>query len=342
MIRSNTRWRPWPLALVAVLFVAVAQPVAAQRAFTSNTTFGDSFSDTGNLFQLTGGTQPPPSVYFDGRVSNGFVWTDYLAEALGVPADADPAFASRGNTGNYAIAGARTQDLPGASPSTQTQLGAWFTRPGGATIDPTGLYTIFAGANDIRDAGSIADADTRNAIAIGAAQRVAAGAGFLAANGAQFILMPYTLNLGVVPESRAVPGRSAILSDLTTLFNQTLAQELSGLRVAFGSTTFYDLHLDFLLQNVLADANTGGARYGFTDVTSPCLPAFAPPGASSCDVSLFADGLHPTTAAHQLVADAAYNLVAYDRNVTVPEPSPWALVSVGLIGFVAVRRRRAA
>lgn len=343
MTRSITCWRSWPLTLVAVLCLAMAQPLAAQRVFTSLTTFGDSFSDTGNLVQLLGSGYVPSPPYAPGRLSNGAVWTDYFAARLGVPNDANPAFLSRGNTGNYAIAGARTQDLPGAPPSTQSQLGAWATRPAGATVDPTGLYTYFAGANDVRDAGSIADEGTRNAIVIGAAQRVAAGAGALAAAGAQFILLPYTVNLGLVPEAQAIAGRPAILGELSSLFNNTLASELSVLRGTFGSTMFFDLNLDYLFRNVFTDANNGGSMYGITDVTSPCLAPWAPPGASPCEVSLFSDMLHPTTAGHWLVSEAAYDLVAYGNNVRlVPEPPVLALMGFGLIGLAAVRRRRAA
>ncbi len=347
MRRSNARSRARPLALVAVLCLAVAQPLAAQRVFTSLTVFGDSFSDTGNLQDLSGGAFPPSPPYFDGRFSNGLVWTDYFASRIGVPGDANPAFLARTNSGNYAVAGALTVNPPAAPPGTppsmQQQFGNWATRPGGATVDATGLYTYFGGANDLRLAGGVADAATRSAIVVAAAQNIAAGAGQLAAAGAQFILLPYTVNLGLVPESQATPGRAAMMGELSSLFNQTLEQELALLRGVFGSTMFFDLRLDNLLMNVFSDAQNGGALYGITDVSSPCLPPFAPPGASPCDVSLFSDALHPTTAGHRLVSDAAYNLVALDHNVAlVPEPSTWALMGFGLVGLVAVRRRRAA
>ncbi len=346
MSHSNSGSRPRPLALVALLMLAVAQPLAAQRAFTSFTVFGDSFSDTGNLQDLTGGAIPPSPPYFDGRFSNGLVWTDYFASRIGRPGDANPAFLTRTNTGNYAVAGALTVNPPGAPagtpPSMQQQLGNWATRPGGATVDAAGLYTYFGGANDIRFAGGLAEAAQRNAVAIAAAQNLAAGAGALAAAGAQFILLPYIVNLGLTPEAQ-LNGRSAVLGELSALFNQTLAQELGVLRGAFGSTMFFDLRLDNLFTNVIADAQNGGAQYGITDVTRPCLPPFAPPGASPCDVSLFADALHPTTRGHQLVSDAAYNLVAFDRNVAVvPEPSTWALMGFGLVSLAAARRKRSA
>lgn len=346
MRQSKTRVPPWPVASTMLLCLAIAQPVAAQRAFTSFTVFGDSFSDTGNLRDLSRGEFPPSPPYADGRFSNGPVWTDYFASRLGVPGDASPAFLSRTNSGNYAVAGALTVNPPGAPastpPSMQQQLGNWATRPGGGGVDRTGLYTYFGGANDIRFAGGLADAGQRNAFTIAAAQNLATGAGALAAAGAQFILLPYVVNLGLVPEAQ-LHGSSAVLGELSALFNQTLKSELTMLRASFGSTMFFDLRLDHLFTNVLADARNGGGLYGITDVTAPCLPPFAPSGASPCDVSLFADGLHPTTAGHRLVSDAAYNLVAFDANVVrVPEPSTLAIMVSGLLGLVVVRRRRAA
>lgn len=343
MTRFHPPRRPRLLAFVALLTLAATQPLAAQRAFTSFTVFGDSFSDTGNLQDLTVGAVPPSPPYFDGRFSNGLVWTDYFASRIGRPGDASPSFLTRTNTGNYAVAGALSVNPPGAPPATppsmQQQLGNWLSRPGGATVDPTGLYTYFGGANDIRGAGGIGDVALRNAMVVTAAQSIAAGAGALAAAGAQFVLLPYAVNLGLVPEAQ-LNGRSAVLGELSGLFNQTLAQELAVLRGAFGSTMFFDLRLDNLFSNVLTDAQLGGGLYGITDVSRPCLPPFAPPGASSCDVSLFSDALHPTTVGHQLVSDAAYNLVAFDRNVAlVPEPSTWALMGFGLIGLLLVRCR---
>ena len=41
------------------VFIAVLSAAFGQRAFTSQFSFGDSLSDNGNLYALTGRTQPP-------------------------------------------------------------------------------------------------------------------------------------------------------------------------------------------------------------------------------------------------------------------------------------------
>ena len=44
--------------------------------------FGDSLSDNGNLFDMTGGLAPPSPPYFDGRFPNGPVWVEHLDKML--------------------------------------------------------------------------------------------------------------------------------------------------------------------------------------------------------------------------------------------------------------------
>ncbi|MDA0147502.1 SGNH/GDSL hydrolase family protein [Vibrio sp. LaRot3] len=47
--------------------------------------FGDSLSDTGNLFNGSQWIFPNPNSWFLGHFSNGFVWTEYLANEAKVP-----------------------------------------------------------------------------------------------------------------------------------------------------------------------------------------------------------------------------------------------------------------
>jgi phospholipase/lecithinase/hemolysin len=62
--------------------------------------FGDSLSDTGNLFKLTGDLFPPSPPYFNGRLSNGKVAVEYLDDRLGLDATLNPTdnFGSSGFT----------------------------------------------------------------------------------------------------------------------------------------------------------------------------------------------------------------------------------------------------
>jgi phospholipase/lecithinase/hemolysin len=84
------------LALLIGLATAQADSTAFSRLFV----FGDSLSDTGNLYAMTGGYPPPP--YWNGRFSNGKLWVEYLADSLQMPIAAGD---------NYAVAGATTGRL---------------------------------------------------------------------------------------------------------------------------------------------------------------------------------------------------------------------------------------
>ena len=333
--------------VAAAVLAAVPSGRAGAQPFTSLTFFGDSYSDTGNatlLAAANGLPNPAPSPFFAGRFSNGPVWVDYLATALGRPADAAPVFLAGAPSGNYAIGGARSGPAPGSIPipSTGDQILTYRAALAGrgGTFDPTGLYVLFSGGNDLRDVGQLTDPTLQVAATLAAANRVGDQAATLAASGAKSILIPYLGDVGYFPEALADPARVAALHQLTPLFNTTLATRLGTLRLLNPTTTFFDLRLDNLLTNILADAQAGGPMYRMTNVTTPCFA----PGAPSCDVSLFVDGQHPTTRAHAVIAGAAYDLVVTGVNVSaVPEPATVTLVGAGLllVAVTTARRHRA-
>ena len=106
--------------LLAYILTAVLAPALALAApITSLVVVGDSLSDQGNGFILTGGTFPPPP--YDQGGSNGPVAVEYLASALGVPL----APSAAGGT-NYAVLGAATGavEIPLLAPLTTENVAA--------------------------------------------------------------------------------------------------------------------------------------------------------------------------------------------------------------------------
>ena len=91
------------IALLVVLFAACPELLYGGR-FSEIVVFGDSDSDTGNVYELSGEMQPKSPPYFEGRWSNGPVWVEYLAERFDVAAPMPSLLGGK----NYAYAGAKT------------------------------------------------------------------------------------------------------------------------------------------------------------------------------------------------------------------------------------------
>lgn len=322
--------------LGAVVAVTAASLFAAPAlaGYTSLTVFGDSLSDTGNLFIASAGTNPAPP-YDQGRFSNGKVWVETLAAGLGRTADVVPALAGGQN---YAFGGALTGvDLTPPGVLAQV-MGLWAAV--NAAADPTGLYVVIGGGNDMREArnGLSTDASRQSAAEV-ATQNLANSVSVLAARGATKVLISTLPDLGFTPEAAAL-GRLAESSDASMRFNALLLALEPTLEAMFPWLDVLVLDMNALATEVRNDALLqGGARFRITNVTAPC-GSFPGSLGASCDVSLFSDDLHPSAAAHSILGRAALALVH-----AVPTPATLALgmVALALLGVQrGVQRRRQA
>lgn len=323
-IRSlPARFRPIRSVLAAALALAAAPVLAQDNTFSQTVFFGDSLSDAGFFTPLLVQQDPQAAILGRFTTNPGLVWSEYLAEFYGT--GAKPAWTATGaapqpGTGtNYAVGGARVgEDEVGAlgyTPSLATQVGAYLTATGGAA-DPNALYTVWGGANDIF---SVAAAPDQAQQIIGAAVTAQIGlVGTLKAAGAQYVLVPTIPDIGVTPRFMVDPVTSATGTALAAGYNEALFGGLAqqGLRVIPVDTFHF-------LQEVVANP----AEYGFANVTDPaCLPAgsqslicsplnYATPDAPNS--YLFADGVHPATRAHELIADMAISMIEAPRQIAL-------------------------
>jgi phospholipase/lecithinase/hemolysin len=290
------RWlRTTRLGLLVVMgLCCVAASANADSEYSEIVVFGDSLSDTGNLFLATGefvGAFP----YFEGRFSNGPVWVEAMAEQLGLPA---PSASLLGGT-NYAWGGAKTGS--GVSyfegPNVGMQIDFFRADRGGFVGDE--LIVVAAGSNDLasqqaRRPGRIVENLRKHLTE-------------LAAMGGQTFL---------VANSPLESTRAAFLADArapAARFNSLLDRQLSRLEARLGIVVH---RLD--MSGVQAAILRKPGRYGLANLTHPACPGCGTgvlgPNAIDTvvpnpDEYFFWDRLHWTQVVHAILGDQAAKVV---------------------------------
>jgi outer membrane lipase/esterase len=302
------------LLAAALALSAVAPAFAADNVFSNTYFIGDSLTDSG-YFRPYIVNQVGPTGALVGRFTTnpGLVWSEYLANYYGTSANPALGFdgtgvISQGGT-NYAIGGARVDvNDGGPSLSLTTQLATYLATN---SVDPNALYTVWGGANDLF---SIADPTTAPATIGGAVTAEVGIVSTLESAGAKYVMVATVPDIGLTP-SYALSGNGALGTQLTTAYNDALFGGLAsqGLRV-IPLDTFH------LLQEIVS--NPGA--YGFTNTTTPACGAVSSQTCSPADyvapdVSgyVFADGVHPTTTAHAVLANYAISMIEGPRQVAV-------------------------
>jgi phospholipase/lecithinase/hemolysin len=274
-MRLPHRLLVWTFAALAMMssVPARAEPAFQAPAFEAIVVFGDSLSDTGNA----------------GRFSNGPVWVEALARRLNVPLRPSQA----GGT-NFAVGGARLDPWSGpTSLRAQADLYLASPRPNGRT-----LYVVYGGGNDLLAAMGRPDAEAVVDVAAAALPGIVTD---LIAHGATDLLVPNLPDIGITPAIQEFgPAALAQARALSERFNAAVKavwRDAEATRP--GAVRLYRLDVYALAESVRRDPQASG----FVEIRKPC------PGPERCEGYLFWDDVHPTTQAHERLAEAALRVL---------------------------------
>lgn len=231
--------------------------------------FGDSLSDNGNFYVLTSKLHffdenmfvaPKSPPYFQGRFSNGKVWTEKLASLLKVPLD------------DYAYGGAWAEpyedSLSYIPPNLDEQVMDFVIRSEFDKHRADHLYVIWAGANDYLTvdrylSGELnPDHTTTHAVSV-----IQANIQWLIGRGANKFLILNLPDLSVIPASKQA-GQDVMDMErkLTNLYNSKLALMLDQVRQNNPTVKIIlnDINLQF------GDLLTNPDKYHLKNVTDAC------------------------------------------------------------------------
>ncbi|EDT37626.1 SGNH/GDSL hydrolase family protein [Burkholderia ambifaria] len=252
--------------------------------------FGDSLSDTQNMFNASQWKLPNNSSWHMGRFSNGPVWAEYLANFLDLPMY------------NWAIGGSAT-DRYLVVPGLLQQVESWQEYMNRAPNYHPGntLFTVLAGGNDLVN---------YRRPPLQAAKAVHDSLDKLVQSGAKHIVL---VNLPDVSRAPIFSTRSdaARVAEEVKTFNHILTEAVAELRGRYGATLNIEIFDAYTLFN---DLMMRPESYGFDDVTRSCLDIRNPSALSYIRSQtprvdcrdpgrfVFWDTLHPSTRAHAWLA----------------------------------------
>ncbi|WP_163783649.1 SGNH/GDSL hydrolase family protein [Myxococcus vastator] len=285
-------------SLFAALLMLLPLTAAAQ---TQLVVFGDSLSDYGNRTIATSGPNTNPRSQITG------VWVKQLADQLGLPLTPS----NSGGT-NYAQGGAVTSGM-------NVQVDDYLADVGGAA-NPTALYVLWGGGNDINRKARANPLDTAGirAAATTAASNVESQIRALAEAGARYVLWVNMPPLHRTPAALLVPFGlgETVLRPPSQHFNTLAVQAIARLQAEFPGLTIGGMDVYTLFMDIVSRPSA----YGLTNVTGTAQGKAVNP-----DTYLFWDEIHPTSKGHAILADHAYELIeeatslwAYDESWAAP------------------------
>jgi outer membrane lipase/esterase len=284
------------LLAVALTTVALAAAGFAQnRTFTNQYSFGDSLSDSGNGFAISAGAAPGPAPYFNGRWSNGPVFTERLGNtlALGVTAPATVKTSM-----NFAFGGAATVASLNQSPFPALPAQFQLFQSRSITVQRTDLFTVWFGGNDVltslQQPTTPANPAAMDVAGINAAQATAGLIQSLVSLGAKNIVTFNLPDVGATPAIASL-GAGAFGTRGSLAFNAEFDARLRAISASAADVNLVRIDAYGVLNKLLKDYSS----FGYSGIV---MPVSAAAQGDSSPYVLFVDGFHPSARTHALIA----------------------------------------
>lgn len=280
-----------------VLIFSVGSTVSQSIPYDTVVCFGDSLSDTGNVYNLTN-YQWPPEPFYKGRYADGPVWI----EKLGISTLLNYAYGGA-TTDNNLIAS--TSEYNTSVPGIRQQIALYKTQHDITKVnfDRT-LYVVWANGNDYYFNISLNTSIVVNSIINGIQDLIKMGARkFLILNLAPLQIYPAVQMMNL----------NEYLIATTNAHNNDLSTQIINLHSQNPRISFYLHNVSSLITNILSNIS----QYGFNSTQNCWLTSnhTVIPLCSTPNTYVFIDEYHFTTRIHQIIADDVKTLIQNSHGI---------------------------
>lgn len=290
--------------LIAVLFSSLMQA----KSLSNIVIFGDSLSDNGNLYKLY--EYPPSPPYYKGRFSNGPIWAEILAQSYFFDT-------AKAHLQDYALGGAAIAEKGNDEfIALDLEISTYLAAHQGKANEST-LFVIWIGANNYLSNPSEAEDALANVN-----KGIQSNLERLREAGARHIMLVNLPDLGTAPDpfpedllEEDQPAFREKLSSYCQRHNELLANTVSELKQKYSKVQWLYFDVGSKFKEFLAAPEI----YGITNTKDACYSSKAnkftknpmltiaskltlKAKQDSCEGYLFFDGVHPTAAAHKIIA----------------------------------------
>ncbi len=297
-----------PAPLLALFLLLISSLAYAWRPH-SILVLGDSLSDNGNKYQLYAIPISPP--YWYGRYSNGPIWVENLAFQFNLIPNplTRPDYDRHAKLENYAMGDSvvSEKDLS-AGTKTRTLLEQLklFQQQKHENPHHT-LAIVWDGANDFKNPACITHPFVCTKTMIHTEVKVINA---LYDAGIRHFVIPTLPNLTVTPAMQAAPPKEKqVIRGLIKYYNNNLALAISQLQLEKNDIHILKFNTNAFMNETRPYFKQGGqsACYDNHDIYTKKMGEPCPPNVQND--YFFWDNMHPTTAAHSLLANHIYDQI---------------------------------